>query len=117
MLISSFTGIYLWWPSRSRLIFRPSFALARNLHYTCSFWGSIVLATLSFTGIFLAFPDAGGSVVAAFAAVSPSPCGIQASEGSADDDHGPSPLATLARAPRPLSGCRRRCIRRRFLNC
>ncbi len=86
MLISSLSGIYLWWPAggvrRSALGFRRGFALHRNLHYTFGIWGVVVLAMLSFTGIFLGFPDAGRAVVAAFSATSPSPRGIQSAEGA-----------------------------------
>jgi uncharacterized iron-regulated membrane protein len=86
MLLSSLIGIYLWWPARGvgrqAFGFRRGFTLLRNLHYTIGFWGALVLATLSFTGIFIAFPDAGRSAAAAFGAISPSPRGIQAPEGS-----------------------------------
>ena len=81
MLISSLSGIYLWWPAggfrRETFGFRRGFALHRNLHYTIGFWGALVLAMLSFTGIFLGFPDAGRTAVAAFGKVSPSPRGLQ----------------------------------------
>ena len=81
MLISSLSGIYLWWPKgrfrRETFGFRRGFALHRNLHYTVGFWGALVLAMLSFTGIFLGFPEAGRSVVAAFGKVAASPRGIQ----------------------------------------
>ena len=70
MLISSLSGIYLWWPAgglrRKAFGFRRGFALHRNLHYTFGIWGAVVLAMLSFTGIFLGFSDAGRAVVAAF---------------------------------------------------
>ena len=86
MLISSLSGIYLWWPARGigrrAFGFRPGFTLIRNLHYTLGFWGSLVLAILSFTGIFIAFPDAGRSAVAAFSVLSASPRGVQAAEGT-----------------------------------
>ncbi len=88
MLISSLSGIYLWWPAgrlRVRALgFRRGFALHRNLHYTFGIWGALVLATLSFTGLFLAYQDAGRSVVAAFGKVSPSPRGLQSAAGSGD---------------------------------
>jgi uncharacterized iron-regulated membrane protein len=75
MLISSLTGICLWWPARGRfresLGARPGLARSRNLHYLLGFYGSLVLAMLSFTGIWLAYVDAGRSVVAAFAPLSP----------------------------------------------
>ncbi len=86
MLISSLSGIYLWWPAgrwrRSTFGFRPGFALHRSLHYTIGFWGAIVLAMLSLTGIFLAYADAGRAVVGLFAKVSPSPRAVQVPEGS-----------------------------------
>ncbi|HQR52639.1 MAG TPA: PepSY-associated TM helix domain-containing protein, partial [Burkholderiales bacterium] len=93
MLISSLTGIYLWWPRRQwrkALGFRKGFGASRNLHYTFGFYGSIALALVSFTGLFLSFTDAGRTVVAWFGPLSPSPRGIQAPEGagqpvSADD--------------------------------
>ena len=83
LLISSLSGMYLWWP-RGRVRgkdfgFRRGATLSRNLHLTLGIWGALVLAMLSFTGIYLAFPDAGRAGVAAFAAVSPSTRGLQAS--------------------------------------
>jgi uncharacterized iron-regulated membrane protein len=88
MLISALSGIYLWWPAgrlRMRALgFRRGFALDRNLHYTFGIWGALVLAVLSFTGLFLAFQDAGRTVVAAFGTVSPSPRGLQSAPGSGD---------------------------------
>lgn len=81
MLISSLSGIYLWWPAgpfrRETFGFRRGFMLHRNLHYTIGFWGALLLAMLSFTGIFLGFPEAGRSVVASLSNVSPSPRGLQ----------------------------------------
>ena len=69
MLISSLSGIYLWWPARGRfrqaLAVRPGIGVTRNLHYFFGFYGSLVLALLSFTGIWLAYPDAARSLVSA----------------------------------------------------
>jgi len=85
MLISSLSGIYLWWPAgglrRGVFGFRRGFPLHRNLHYVIGFWGAAVLAILSFTGIVIAYPDAGRSVVSAVSKVSPSPRGIQSAGG------------------------------------
>jgi uncharacterized iron-regulated membrane protein len=115
MLISSLSGLYLWWPvgrfRREALGFRRGFALHRNLHYTVGFWGALVLAMLSFTGIFLGFPEAGRSVVAAFGKVSPSPRGVQSAsaEGrsiAADE------AADIARAATPERRSRRSASRR-----
>ena len=84
MLISSLSGIYLWWPGRGRfreaLAFRPGIAPSRNLHYFFGFYGSLVLAMLSFTGIFLAYQDGGRAVVGVLAPVSAPPRNIQASQ-------------------------------------
>lgn len=86
MLISSLSGIYLWWPLHGKwggvFGFRDGFALTRNLHYTFGFYASLVLAALSFTGIYLALPDAGRAVVSVFTALSPSLRGVQAPESS-----------------------------------
>jgi uncharacterized iron-regulated membrane protein len=84
LLISSLSGIYLWWPGRGRLRqalgIRPGLATSRNLHYLCGFYGSLVLALLSFTGICLAYPDAGRALVGAITPVSPSIRGLQTAE-------------------------------------
>src|SRR5262249_55600967 len=44
MLISSLSGIYLWWPARGRfrqaLGFRPGLSTSRNLHYAFGFYAS-----------------------------------------------------------------------------
>jgi uncharacterized iron-regulated membrane protein len=60
MLISSLTGIWLWWPLTGN--FRHGFRWKRqpttnaNLHYLTGFWISVPLAMLSFTGISISFP-------------------------------------------------------------
>ena len=60
MLISSLTGIWLWWPLTGS--FRSGFRWKRqsttnaNLHYLTGFWISVPLAMLSFTGIWISFP-------------------------------------------------------------
>jgi uncharacterized iron-regulated membrane protein len=82
MLLSSLTGLYLWWPRRRLVLsdfgYRRRMTLARNLHYTFGFYGSLVLATLSFTGILLAWPEAARNGVAVFGSVSPLPRAVQA---------------------------------------
>jgi uncharacterized iron-regulated membrane protein len=106
MLVSSLSGIYLWWPAgrlrRETFGFRRGFAFHRNLHYTVGFWGALVLAMLSFTGIFLGFAEGGRSVVAAFGKVSPSPRGFLSAAG----EGGPISVdeaAAIARAQYPGS--------------
>lgn len=84
MLISSLSGIYLWWPRRriSKLdfAFRPAFPLSRNLHYTFGFYASLVLAVLSLTGIVISFPDAARSGVATFGPLSESARNVQTAQ-------------------------------------
>ena len=55
---------------------------------------------LSFTGIFLVFPDAGRAAVALFTTISPSPRGMQASESSGRSIT-PDQAAAAAAAPYP----------------
>ena len=74
MLISALSGIYLWWPPRMQwpraLGIRPGIGVLRNLHYCFGFYGSLVLVLLSFTGIYIAFPDAGRAIAGVFGPVS-----------------------------------------------
>ncbi len=85
MLISSLSGIYLWWPRSGRLRQalgpRPGLTRSRNLHYLFGFYGSLVLAMLSFTGIWLAYPEGGRAALGAIAPVSPLIRNMQAPEG------------------------------------
>lgn len=76
MLISSLSGLYLWWPRgrwRGAFGLRPGFALSRNLHYVFGLYGVLALAMLSFTGALISFPEAARGAVGAFAVVSPPP--------------------------------------------
>jgi uncharacterized iron-regulated membrane protein len=101
MLISSLSGLYLWWPTCSRLrealLFRRGIALTRNLHYFFGFYFALVLAMLSFTGIFLAYPDAGRNVVAAFGPVSPSMRNVNADTPSRGKAIAPDQAAQIAK--------------------
>ena len=60
MLISSLTGIWLWWPLRGsftrglRWRRRPDFN--SNLHHTGGFWIALPLTALSLTGVWISFP-------------------------------------------------------------
>jgi uncharacterized iron-regulated membrane protein len=64
MLISCLTGLWLWWPVTGsvRRGFRwrrqPSFNA--NLHHQLGFWVMVPLAMLSFTGVWISFPQAFG---------------------------------------------------------
>lgn len=90
MLVSSLTGLYLWWPARGRfrqaLGMRQGVAPSRNFHYLFGFYGSLVLALLSFTGIWLAYPDAARNFLGA------APRGMQAP----DSAPGQKPIAIEA---------------------
>jgi len=108
MLISSLSGVYLWWPRRrvrrKDFAFRRGAAMSRNLHLTLGIWGALVLAMLSFTGIFLAFPDAGRASVGSFIAVSPSMRGLQAPESPDAKGRAITPDDAVATARSRYSG-------------
>ncbi|WP_199792294.1 PepSY-associated TM helix domain-containing protein [Allosphingosinicella vermicomposti] len=61
MLISSLTGIWLWWPVSGSV--KKGFKWKRqprfssNLHHQAGFWIAIPLAMLSFTGVWISFPS------------------------------------------------------------
>ncbi len=105
MLISSLSGLYLWWPARgtrASFAFRRGRTLSRNLHYTLGFWGVMVLAVLSFTGAVIAFPDAARSVTAWFGPVSPSLRNVRAASdgGRASVDADGAAAVAIALYPR-----------------
>lgn len=60
MLVSSLTGLWLWWPLRGRwtrgFSWRRQNATSANLHHQAGFWIAIPLAMLSFTGAWISFP-------------------------------------------------------------
>jgi len=61
MLIMSLTGLWLWWPRGGGFLrglrWTRSQRSTFNLHHLIGFWISIPLAVVSFTGIYLAFPQ------------------------------------------------------------
>ena len=77
MLISSLTGLWLWWPlsgsfSRGlRWNRRPQFDT--NLHHQLGFWVCAPLAMLSFTGAWISFPAFFGPMVGQKAPPRPAP--------------------------------------------
>ncbi|HEX8380267.1 MAG TPA: PepSY-associated TM helix domain-containing protein [Allosphingosinicella sp.] len=77
MLLSSLTGLWLWWPLNGRftrgLRWRRRPALSANLHHQGGFWIAIPLAMLSFTGAWISFP-------AFFAGLSGDPAGPSPAE-------------------------------------
>ncbi|HEX8468736.1 MAG TPA: PepSY-associated TM helix domain-containing protein [Allosphingosinicella sp.] len=77
MLLSSLTGLWLWWPLSGRftrgLRWRRRSTTSDNLHHQGGFWVALPLAILSFTGAWISFP-------AFFAAVSGDPAGPSMAE-------------------------------------
>ena len=60
MLLSSLTGLWLWWPLSGRftrgLKWRRRATVSANLHHQTGFWIALPLAVLSFTGAWISFP-------------------------------------------------------------
>jgi uncharacterized iron-regulated membrane protein len=77
MLLSSLTGLWLWWPLSGRftrgLKWRRRATASANLHHQSGFWIALPLAILSFTGAWISFP-------AFFAALSGDPAGPSMAE-------------------------------------
>lgn len=65
MLLSSLTGIWLWWPLTGRWTrgfrWKRQPSLNANLHHLIGFWISLPLAALSLTGVIIAWPQMVGS--------------------------------------------------------
>jgi uncharacterized iron-regulated membrane protein len=70
MLISSLTGIWLWWPRNGALLqglrWSRSPRTTTNLHHLSGFWISIPLAVLAFTGAYISFPQFSRSMLGVF---------------------------------------------------
>ena len=77
MLISSLTGLWLWWPLKGRftrgLRWKRQPETSGNLHHLGGFWIALPLAVLSFTGAWISFP-------AFFASLSGDPSGPSPAE-------------------------------------
>jgi uncharacterized iron-regulated membrane protein len=60
MLVSSLTGLWIWWPTIGRwtrgLRWRRGNKLDFNLHHSVGFWIALPLAVLSLTGAWISFP-------------------------------------------------------------
>jgi uncharacterized iron-regulated membrane protein len=76
MLILSLTGLWLWWPRNG--VFRAGLRWRRagdasmgNLHYLLGFWIALPLTLVSFTGIYLSFPQTARSAMSAIAPMNP----------------------------------------------
>ncbi len=60
MMVSSFTGLWLWWPTVGRWVrglrWRRHRNTDTNLHYLTGFWVALPLFVLSLTGAWISFP-------------------------------------------------------------
>ena len=61
MLLSSLTGLWLWWPLKGRmrdgLRWKRRPDINSNIHHLGGFWIALPLAILSFTGVWISFPS------------------------------------------------------------
>ena len=75
MLILSLTGIWLWWPRNGAFLpglrWRRSAQTTTNLHHLLGFWISIPLAVVSFTGVYLGFPQTMRQMMSSIAPMNP----------------------------------------------
>ena len=66
MMISAFTGLWLWWPTVGRwtrgLRWRRHRNLDTNLHHLAGFWIALPLFVLSLTGAWISFPGFFGAL-------------------------------------------------------
>jgi uncharacterized iron-regulated membrane protein len=66
MMVSAFTGLWLWWPTVGRwtrgLRWRRHRNLDTNLHHLAGFWIALPLFVLSLTGAWISFPDFFGAL-------------------------------------------------------
>ncbi|USU06502.1 PepSY domain-containing protein [Sphingomonadaceae bacterium OTU29MARTA1] len=64
MLVSSFTGLWLWWPTVGAWVkglrWRRHRNTETNLHFLMGFWISVPLFVLSLTGVWISFPGVFG---------------------------------------------------------
>ncbi len=60
MMLSSFTGLWLWWPTVGKWVrglrYRRHRNTDTNLHYLMGFWIALPLFVLSLTGAWISFP-------------------------------------------------------------
>jgi uncharacterized iron-regulated membrane protein len=93
MLISSLTGIWLWWPRNGPVLkglrWARSPRTTTNLHHLSGFWLSIPLAILAFTGAYISFPQFSRSMLGVFVAL---PSGEQRGPSGGGPGGGPSPI-------------------------
>jgi uncharacterized iron-regulated membrane protein len=75
MLMSSLTGIWLWWPRGAAVLiglrWQRSPSTITNLHHMIGFWIALPLAAVSLTGVYLGFPQLGRQFLSSVVAMSP----------------------------------------------
>ena len=75
LLVLSLTGIWLWWPRNGGFLrglrWTRSSRFTFNLHHLLGFWIALPLAAVSFTGIYLAFPQTARSIMSSVATMNP----------------------------------------------
>lgn len=67
MMMSAFTGLWLWWPATGRWTRGLRWARRRevdaNLHHQLGFWIALPLFVLSLTGVWISFPNFFGALI------------------------------------------------------
>src|SRR5262245_61662707 len=75
MLLLALTGIWLWWPRNGAFLpglrWRRAAHTTTNQHHLLGFWISIPLAVVSFTGIYLGFPQTARQVMSSITPITP----------------------------------------------
>jgi uncharacterized iron-regulated membrane protein len=75
MMFLALTGIWLWWPRNGAFLpglrWRRAAHTTTNLHHLLGFWISVPLAAVSFTGIYLAFPQTAREAMSSIAPMTP----------------------------------------------
>jgi uncharacterized iron-regulated membrane protein len=83
LLVSAASGLVLWWPrwrqlgEAVRVRWRASGKrVTFDLHRATGFWLAAVLLTLAFSGVYLIFPDAVGTLIGTLGRTQPRPRGL-----------------------------------------
>jgi uncharacterized iron-regulated membrane protein len=75
MLLLTLTGLWLWWPRNGAFLiglrWRRAPSTMTNLHFLLGFWIALPLAVVSFTGVYLSFPQPARQAMAAIAPMNP----------------------------------------------
>jgi uncharacterized iron-regulated membrane protein len=83
LLVSAVSGLYLWWPRWRQL--PPALGVRWraggkrvifDLHRATGFWFAAVLVTLTFSGVYLVFPDGVGALIGTVGPRQPRPRGL-----------------------------------------